>query len=72
MLLEAWYTKRLLRLEVAIGIEETRGCLRCCLSSYEAPAVELHLVCPNREQVSPAVIAFRELLREKVKQIISL
>lgn len=41
------------------------------LRDYESPSVELHLICPNREQVSLAVIAFRDLLREKVKEAIS-
>jgi DNA-binding transcriptional LysR family regulator len=35
------------------------------LSDYRSPAVELHLICPSSKQVSPAVIAFRELLRKK-------
>lgn len=60
------------RSQLDVQSDLNAGKLVQLLSSYEAPAVELHLVCPNREQVSPAVIAFRELLREKVKQIISL
>ncbi|MEH6451599.1 MAG: LysR family transcriptional regulator [Psychromonas sp.] len=50
--------------------------LRCgnlieVLSSYMSPAVELHLICPSRKQVSPAVIAFREFLREKSMKMIA-
>lgn len=41
------------------------------LSGYDSSSVELHLICPNREQVSPAVIAFRELLRGKISKVLS-
>ncbi|WP_372882158.1 LysR family transcriptional regulator [Psychromonas sp.] len=40
------------------------------LPDYKSPPVELHLICPSRKQVSPAVIAFRELLRDKSTQML--
>lgn len=40
------------------------------LSDYQSPSVELHLICPSRKQVSPAVIALRELLRYKCSKIL--
>ncbi len=41
------------------------------LSDFKSPPVELYLLCPDRKQVTPAVIAFREMLREKCTQIIN-
>jgi DNA-binding transcriptional LysR family regulator len=41
------------------------------LPNYQSPPVELHLICPSRKQVSPAVIAFRELLREKCTHMLA-
>jgi DNA-binding transcriptional LysR family regulator len=40
------------------------------LTNYESPSVDLYLVCPSRKQVTPAVIAFREMLREKCNEIL--
>ena len=45
------------------------GKLVALLPDFQSPVVQLHLICPSREQVSPAVIAFKELLREKSAQI---
>ena len=56
------------KIDVMSDIESGR--LVEVLTNYQSPAVELHLICPSRKQVSPTVIAFRELLREKL--IISL
>ncbi|MGF1700849.1 LysR family transcriptional regulator [Photobacterium makurazakiensis] len=47
------------------------GQLIALLPDYESPPVELHLISPNRKQVSPAVIAFRELVRDKVHNLIT-
>lgn len=58
------------RSQLDVQDDLTSGRLVELFTQYESPPVELHLVCPNREQASPAVIAFRELLREKVKRII--
>ena len=41
------------------------------LTDYQSPAAELHLICPSRKQVSPTVIALRELLREKFANMLS-
>jgi len=40
------------------------------LEQYPSPNVELYLVCPSREQVTPAIIALRELLRKKCLSIV--
>ncbi|MGB0942821.1 MAG: LysR family transcriptional regulator [Marinomonas sp.] len=58
------------RSEIDIYTDIKQGCLIQILTEYQSPAVELYLVCPSRQQVTPTVIAFRELLREKVKQLI--
>jgi DNA-binding transcriptional LysR family regulator len=54
---------------IDIHSELNSGQLVQLLPEYESPTVELHLICPNREQVSPAVITFRELLRSKLSKI---
>lgn len=51
---------------IDIHTELDNGQLVQLLPDYESPTVELHLICPSRKQVSPAVIAFRELLRSKL------
>ena len=56
------------RAKIDVISELQSGALVEVLSQYQSPQVELHLVCPNREQVTPAVIALRELLRKLVKQ----
>ncbi|CAK1742419.1 LysR family transcriptional regulator [Vibrio crassostreae] len=57
------------RSQIDIHSDLESGQLIQILSEFESPSVELNLICPSREQVSPAVIAFRELLRKKVAQI---
>lgn len=39
------------------------------LKEYSSPTAELYLLCPDRKQVTPAVIAFREMLRDKCRAI---
>lgn len=56
------------RAKIDVISELQSGGLVEVLSQYQSPQVELHLVCPNREQVTPSVIALRELLRKLVKQ----
>lgn len=58
------------RSEIDIYTDIKQGRLIQILTEYQAPVVELYLVCPSRQQVTPTVIAFRELLREKVKQLV--
>ncbi|GEM81430.1 LysR family transcriptional regulator [Vibrio superstes] len=59
------------RSQIDVHSELRSGQLVQLLPGFESPSVELNLICPSREQVSPAVIAFRELLRKKVAQIVS-
>lgn len=59
------------RSQIDVHSELRSGQLVRLLPGFESPPVELNLICPSREQVSPAVIAFRELLRKKVTQIVS-
>jgi DNA-binding transcriptional LysR family regulator len=40
------------------------------LSDFQSPPVQLFLVCPSRKQVSPALLMFREALREKCSAMI--
>ncbi|WP_438464185.1 LysR family transcriptional regulator [Marinomonas sp. PE14-40] len=58
------------RSEIDIYTDIKQGRLIQILTEYQAPVVELYLVCPSRQQVTPTVIAFRELLREKIKQLV--
>ncbi|AEF54400.1 LysR family transcriptional regulator [Marinomonas posidonica] len=51
---------------IDIHTELESGQLVPLLTDYSSPPVELHLICPSREQVSPAVMAFREQLRDKL------
>ncbi|WP_231886180.1 substrate binding domain-containing protein [Marinomonas atlantica] len=51
---------------IDIYSELKNGQLVQLLPNYESPTVELHLICPSREQITPAVIALRELLRSKL------
>ncbi len=60
------------RSEIDVFSDVQNGRLIPVLTSYQAPPVELYLVCPNRQQVTPTVIAFRELLREKIKVLLRL
>ncbi|WP_261840813.1 LysR family transcriptional regulator [Aliamphritea ceti] len=60
------------RSEIDISADLRSGKLVQLLDDYQSPPVELYLLCPGRKQVTPAVIAFREMLREKCKEILSL
>ncbi|MCL1098721.1 LysR family transcriptional regulator [Shewanella gelidii] len=40
------------------------------LPAYRGEEVELYLVCPGREQVTPAVIVIRDMLRQKCKRVL--
>ncbi|MDN3682865.1 LysR family transcriptional regulator [Vibrio tapetis subsp. quintayensis] len=59
------------RSQIDLYSDLNSGQLVQLLPDFESPSVELNLICPSREQVSPAVIAFRELLRRKVSQIVA-
>ncbi|GAC21141.1 LysR family transcriptional regulator [Paraglaciecola arctica] len=59
------------RAKIDVFADLLSGKLLQILSNYQSPSVELHLVCPSRKQVSPAVIALRELLRYKCSQILT-
>ncbi|UIJ42101.1 LysR family transcriptional regulator [Vibrio kanaloae] len=59
------------RSQIDLYSDLSSGQLVQLLPDFESPSVELNLICPSREQVSPVVIAFRELLRRKVSQIVS-
>lgn len=54
---------------IDIHSELNNGQLVQLLSDYESPEVELHLICPSRKQVNPAVMALRERLRNKLTNI---
>ncbi|MCO4756464.1 MAG: LysR family transcriptional regulator [Oceanospirillaceae bacterium] len=53
------------RSQIDISADLKRGELVQILSGYQSPSAQLYLLCPSRKQVTPAVIAFREMLREK-------
>lgn len=53
------------RSEIDIAADLHSGALKAILQDYQSPPAELYLLCPNRKQVTPAVIAFREMLREQ-------
>lgn len=59
------------RSQLDLSIDILNGNLVQLLTDYTSPPVELYLICPSRKQVTPAVIAFRELLREKCAQTIN-
>lgn len=58
------------RSELDIHADLSVGNLIPLLTNYESPPVELYLICPSREQITPAIIVFREMLREKCTQIL--
>jgi DNA-binding transcriptional LysR family regulator len=58
------------RVEIDVLTDLRSGLLVPLLPGFQTSTVELHLMCPSREQVSPAVIAFRELLRDKIEQML--
>lgn len=53
------------RSKIDISSDLQSGKLVQILSDYQSPSAQLYLLCPSRKQVTPAVIAFREMLREK-------
>ncbi|MGY8873123.1 MAG: LysR family transcriptional regulator [Pseudomonadales bacterium] len=57
------------RSQIDISSDLRNGKLVQLFSGFQSPPVELYLLCPSRKQVTPAVIAFREMLREKCAQI---
>jgi len=59
------------RSQIDVMSDLRSGDLVQVLPDYKSPPVELHLICPSRKQVSPALIAFRELLREKMAQMLA-
>ncbi|SIS96698.1 LysR family transcriptional regulator [Neptunomonas antarctica] len=59
------------RSQVDISSDLRNGKLIQLLSDFQSPPVELYLLCPGRKQVTPAVIAFREMLREKCAHMIN-
>ncbi len=58
------------RSQIDVSADLNNGNLVPLLTEFDSPPVELYLLCPSRKQVSPAVIAFREMLREKCAQMI--
>lgn len=58
------------RSQIDILDDLNNGHLVPLLSEFESPPVELYLLCPSRKQVTPTVIAFREMLREKCAEMI--
>lgn len=54
------------RSQIDVYSDLNSGKLIQLLPNYKSPSVELHLICPSRKQVTPAVIAFRELLRDRL------
>jgi DNA-binding transcriptional LysR family regulator len=46
------------------------GNLLQVLLEFQSPPVQLYLLCPSRKQVTPAVIEFREMLREKCTKML--
>lgn len=50
---------------IDVAADLKSGKLVRLLHDFQSPLIELHLICPNRKQVTPAVIAFRELLRNQ-------
>ncbi|WP_432472473.1 LysR family transcriptional regulator [Amphritea sp. HPY] len=53
------------RSQIDITSDLRSGKLVQVLSDFQSPPVQLYLLCPSRKQVTPAVIMFREVLREK-------
>lgn len=59
------------RSEIDIAADLESGRLVRLLEDFQSPPAQLYLLCPDRKQVTPAVIAFREMLREKCAALIS-
>lgn len=58
------------RSQIDIHDDIRNGNLVPILPEYHSPPAQLYLLCPSRKQVTPAVIAFREMLREKCAEMI--
>ncbi|WP_421870750.1 LysR substrate-binding domain-containing protein [Motiliproteus sp.] len=58
------------RAQLDVEADLNNGSLVPLLKDYHSPPIELYLLCPSRKQVTPAVIALREMLREKCAQLI--
>jgi len=58
------------RSQIDISVDLKNGKLVPLLTDFESPPVDLYLLCPNKKQVTPAVIAFREMLREKCAHLL--
>lgn len=59
------------RSQIDISSDLIDGNLVELFPDFKSPTVELYLLCPGRKQVTPTVIAFREMLREKCAKIIN-
>jgi len=59
------------RSQIDISSDLKRGHLIPLLQDYESPPAELYLLCPGRRQVTPAVIAFRDMLRARCKTMLA-
>jgi DNA-binding transcriptional LysR family regulator len=59
------------RAEIDVLADLRSGKLVQILSDYQSPPVELHLICPSRKQVTPAVLALRELLRGNCSKMLA-
>ncbi|MEH6823788.1 MAG: substrate binding domain-containing protein, partial [Motiliproteus sp.] len=59
------------RSQIDISSDLRSGKLVQILPGFQSPSAQLYLLCPSRKQVTPAVIAFREMLREKCAQMIA-
>lgn len=60
------------RSHIDIAMDVNQGRLVPLLTAFKSPSVELYLLCPNKSQVTPSMIAFRELLRSKFAQMNSI
>ncbi|MBN3561165.1 LysR family transcriptional regulator [Aliamphritea spongicola] len=58
------------RSQIDVAADIRQGNLVTLFEDYQSPPVELYLLCPGRKQVTPAVIAFREMLREKCAALV--
>ncbi|KEI72143.1 LysR family transcriptional regulator [Endozoicomonas elysicola] len=56
------------RLDMARDLRAGR--LVVLLPDYQTPRITLNLICPGRQQITPAVLLLRDLLREKFMQLL--
>ncbi|WP_339616248.1 LysR family transcriptional regulator [uncultured Gilvimarinus sp.] len=54
------------RIEMAPDLQAGR--VLQALPEYQSSPIDLHLVCPNRKQITPAVLLLRDILRERFAQ----